>query len=174
MQISWMNGLSQKFMTSNIFRSFYLQTKVYALFNLGWREGKYKDEMIIFNGLQIQIFNAFQISFMNIIDWEQLCNLAVLKYLTKTLKEYLHWLKNSSCSPFYCSRRKFSSFTDMFQGFCLHIKKFEKAIAFYFWKHTPYEMCWFLLIVKKFILSILQAFVGRFFFLEWFNLKIIN
>ena len=66
-----------------------------------------------FNGLQIQIFNAFQISLMKNIDSEPLCNLAVLMYLDKTLEEYLHWLKNS-CSPFYCSRRKNNSFTYMF------------------------------------------------------------
>ena len=49
----------------------------------------------------------------------------------------------------------------MFQGFCLQINKFEKATAFHFWKYIPYEMFWFLLIVKKFIPSILEAFVAR-------------
>ena len=66
-----------------------------------------------FNGLQIQIFNAFQISLMNKIGSEPLRNLALLTYLVKTLEEYLHLLKNS-CSPFYCSRKKNNSVTDMF------------------------------------------------------------
>ena len=60
--------------------------KVYALFNFGWKEGKYKDEMTmihILKGLQIQIFSAFQISLMSNIDWGPLCSLAVLKYLVK-------------------------------------------------------------------------------------------
>ena len=62
LQILSINAGSQKFMTSEIFRSLYLQAKVYALFICGLKEGEYKDEMImlqIFNGLQIQIFNAF-------------------------------------------------------------------------------------------------------------------
>ena len=108
LQISWINAGSQKFMTSEIFNSFYLKTKLHSLFIFGWKEGKYKDEMIMlqnFSGLQIQIFNAFQISLMNNTGSEPLCNLAVLTYLVKTFEEYLHWLKNS-CSPFYCSPKK--------------------------------------------------------------------
>ena len=73
LQISWINAGLEKIMISGIFRSFCLQTKVYALFIFDWKEGKYNDEMImfqIFNGLQVRIFNAFQISLMNIIDWE--------------------------------------------------------------------------------------------------------
>ena len=95
-------------MTSEIFNSFYLKTKVHSRFIFGGKEGKYKDEVIIFqnfDGLQIQIFNAFQISLMNNIGSEPLCNLAVLTYLVKTFEECLHWLK-SSCSSFYCSRKK--------------------------------------------------------------------
>ena len=94
---------------------------------------------MIFNGLHIQIFNAFQISLMGNIDLEPFCSIAVFKYLVKTLEEYLHWLKNS-CSPFNCCRRKNISFADIFKGFCLQINKFEKVTAFYFWQYIPYVL----------------------------------
>ena len=62
----------------------------------------------------------------------------------------------------------------MFQGFYLQINKFEKATAFHFWQYIPYEMCWFLLIVKKFIPSILEAFVARVSKASIFQLRTIS
>ena len=123
---------------------------------------------MIFNGLHIQIFNAFQISLMGNIDLEPFCSLAVFKYLVKTLEEYLHWLKNS-CSPFNCCRRKNISFTDIFKGFCLQINKFEKVTAFYFWQYIPYVLVF--ISRQKVCSSIWEAIVARVFFLEWFNFK---